>query len=45
MYFVIDTKTGETIKHYAADKGAAARRYANKKDMEYGAVRYVVRFI
>lgn len=45
MYFIIDIKTGETIKHYAADKGAVARRYANKKDLEYGAVRYIVRFI
>lgn len=45
MYAVIDTKTGQTIKTYAADKGSVARRFADKKDNEYGAVRYVVRFI
>ena len=45
MYAVIDIKTGATIKTYAADKGRVARAFAHKKDADYGAVRYVVRFI
>jgi plastocyanin domain-containing protein len=44
MYKVIDIQTGATIKTFAADKGAVARKFAHKKDASYGAVRYVVRF-
>jgi hypothetical protein len=45
MYQVIDIKTGVTIKTYAADKSKLAYRFADKKDAEYGAVRYIVKFI
>lgn len=45
MYHVIDSHTKETIKTYPDGKGRIARVFANKKDMQYGAVRYVVRFI
>lgn len=44
MYAVIDIKTGATIKTYPDDKARIARAYAHKRDAEYGAVRYVVRW-
>jgi hypothetical protein len=39
-YKVIDRHTGQVIKTYAINKGNVARRYADKKDNEYGACRY-----
>ena len=45
MYAVIDTKTGATVKTYPANKARAARNYAHRRDAEYGAVRYAVRFV
>jgi hypothetical protein len=42
MYNVIDLQTGKTICSFSEAK--AARRYRDKKDLEYGAIRYVVRF-
>ena len=43
MYHIIDTKTGKTVKEYATRKQAS--RQAEKMDLAYGAVRYVVRWI
>jgi hypothetical protein len=42
MYSVIDIRTGEIVGSYKSRK--LADRKADKLDMEYGAVRYVVRF-
>ncbi len=42
MYSVIDIRTGEIVGSYKSRK--VASRKADKLDMEYGAVRYVVRF-
>ena len=39
---VIDTKTGEVVKTFSNSR--RAHRYADKRDLEYGAVRFVVRF-
>jgi hypothetical protein len=44
-YEVVDTQTKAVIKQYPAGKGQVARNYANKKDLAYGAVRYVVRLV
>lgn len=44
-YDVIDNQTKAVVKSYSEGKGSVARAYANKKDLQYGAVRYVVRFI
>lgn len=44
-YEVIDIQTKAVIKQYPAGKGSTARAYANKKDLAYGAVRYIVRLI
>ena len=43
MYQVIDIKTSMIIKTCATRK--AARAKADKIDLAYGAVRYVVRFV
>ena len=42
-YQVIDTKTGDTVKTFADSR--KAHRYADRKDLEYGAVRYSVRIV
>lgn len=39
---VIDTKTNAVVKTFTDSR--RAHRYADKRDMEYGAVRFVVRF-
>lgn len=44
-YDVIDNQTKAVVKSYGEGKGSVARAYANKKDLQYGAVRYVVRFV
>lgn len=44
MYKVIDIQTKAVIRSYAADKVRAARAYANKLDLKYGAVRYIVKW-
>lgn len=44
-YLVIDNHTKSIVKEYASDKGKAARNYANKLDLKYGAVRYIVRIV
>jgi hypothetical protein len=44
MYKVIDIQTKAVIRSYAADKARAARAYANKLDLKYGAVRYIVKW-
>ena len=42
-YRVIDTKTMQQVRNtYGADKRHLAQRMADKLDLEYGAVRYVV---
>ena len=41
MYSVIDIKTGNIVATY--DNRKSAYRKADKLDLEYGAVRYVVR--
>jgi len=45
MYHIIDIKTGATIKTYAADKARVARAYCHKMDAQYGAVRYVAKWV
>jgi hypothetical protein len=42
---VVDIQTKAVIKQYGEGKGQAARNFANKKDLAYGAVRYVVRLV
>ena len=44
-YEVVDIQTKVVIKQYPAGKGSTARAYANKKDLQYGAVRFVVRLV
>jgi hypothetical protein len=44
-YDVIDNQTKAVVKSYGEGKGSTARAFANKKDLQYGAVRYVVRSI
>lgn len=44
-YEVVDIQTKAVIKQYPAGKGSTARAYANKKDMVYGGVRYIVRLV
>lgn len=45
VYEVVDIQTKAVIKQYPVDKGQAARNFANKRDLAYGAVRYVVRLV
>lgn len=42
-YQVIDTRTGAVLKTFADAR--RAHRYADRKDTEYGACRYSVRFV
>lgn len=44
-YEVVDTHTKAVIKQHPTGKGQAARNFANKRDMAYGAVRYTVRLV
>lgn len=44
-YEVVDIQTKAVIKQYPAGKGSTARAFANKKDLQYGAVRYIVRLV
>lgn len=41
-YTVTDRQTGKVIKTYGEGKRSSASRFADKKDMEYGAIRYIV---
>jgi hypothetical protein len=41
MYAVIDTHTGRRVGIYGSR--TRAYRYADRRDAEYGAVRYIVR--
>lgn len=43
LYSVVDIMTGEVVGSYKNRKRAS--RKADKLDMEYGAVRYVVRML
>lgn len=45
VYEVVDIQTKAVIKQYPAGKGQAARSFANKRDLAYGAVRFVVRLV
>lgn len=42
-YEVVDNQTKAVIKTYSEGKRQAARNFANKRDLAYGAIRYVVR--
>ena len=42
MYTVFDVKLGYVVKTFPTV--VRARRWADKKDLEYGAVRYIVKF-
>lgn len=42
-YEVVDIQTKAVVKSYGQDKRQAARNFANKKDLAYGAIRYVVK--
>lgn len=44
-YQVVDIQTKTVVKEYPAGKGQVARNYANKKDLAYGAVRYIVKLV
>lgn len=44
-YEVVDIQTKAVIKQYPAGKGSTARAFANKKDLAYGAVRFIVRLV
>ncbi len=43
MYNVIDRQTQQIVGTYATLK--AARRSADRKDLQYGAIRYMVRAV
>lgn len=42
-YQVVDVQSGRVVGEYAAKSVNRARSFADRKDREYGAVRYVVR--
>lgn len=44
-YEVVDIQTKAVVKQYPAGKGQVARNFANKRDLVYGAVRYIVRLV
>jgi len=44
-YKVVDNQTRAVLKTYSADKGSVARRFADKKSMEYGCYRYSAQVI
>jgi hypothetical protein len=44
-YEIVDRTTKNVIKKYGPDQGAAATRFVDKKDTEYGASRYTRRAI
>ena len=44
-YEVVDIQTKAVIKQYPVGKGQAARNLANKRDLAYGAVRFIVRLV
>jgi len=44
-YDVIDKQTGKVIKSYGEGKRALASSFANKKDIQHGAIRYQVKTI
>lgn len=44
-YEVVDIQTKAVIKQYPAGKGQAARNFANKRDLAYGAVRFIVSLV
>jgi hypothetical protein len=44
-YEVVDIQTKAVVKQYPAGKGSTARAFANKKDLAYGAVRFIVRLV
>lgn len=44
-YHVVDCHTKAIVKEYAEGKGKQARAYANKLDMKYGAVRFIVKLV
>ena len=44
-YEVFDVRKQTVVRTYGEGKGKSARRCADMLDLEYGAVRYVVRFI
>lgn len=41
MYQIIDSKTGKVLGTYQTLK--TARRIADRKDLEYGAIRYIIK--
>lgn len=41
-YTVTDRRTGQVLRRYKAEGRRAAYRFADKKDLEYGAIRYGV---
>ena len=43
IILIIDTHTGVTRKIYPSEKRLAARRYAEKLNQDYGAVRFTTR--
>ncbi len=42
-YELIDTKTGNVLKTYSYAQRNRARSRANKLDLQYGAVRYIIK--
>lgn len=42
-YEVVDIQTKAVVKSYAQGKGQVARNFANKRDLAYGAIRYIVK--
>lgn len=44
-YEVVDIQTKVVVKSYAQGKGQVARSFANKRDLPYGAVRFIVRLV
>lgn len=43
-YIVFDSKTGKTVYRTTYKNRNRARRWADRKDLEYGAVRYLATF-
>ena len=44
-YEVVDIQTKAVVKQYPSGKGQAARNFANKRDLAYGAVRFIIRLV
>lgn len=45
MYQIIDIQTKAVVKSYKVTEAHNARKQADRLDMKYGAVRYIVKWV